>query len=136
MNENTKILFLAALILVVAIVSFNLNITGMASKGKTSITVTPANIVFGKYDSMKTISVAFKGIGTKGIDEQANLYRETGERIGQYGFEICGESTCYKDVTKQIRIGADLEAGKYYYKAQNARTGEEFKSNLFTVKYQ
>lgn len=142
MNENTKILVLAALVLVVAIVSFNLNITGMASK-ETSITVSPAKVVFAKsgtgvQSTSKMVSVVFKNIDDMGLDKGVDLMNADNDvKLVEDIMTICNRNTCTDDAVRQLRISAEFIGGSYYLKAENEIGFNKpkilVKSNTFTV---
>lgn len=149
MNENSKILVLAALVLVVAIVSFNLNITGkVGAEGKTMITV-PSKVVFERsggsiVNAARVVNVAFKNIGSEGLDSHVDLRYADDDTIAVSRImTICNRATCEDDVVRPLKISAGLASSKqgevveYYLQAQNKvgfnKPEIVVKSNTFTV---
>lgn len=135
MQEDRKVLFLAALIIVVAIVSFNLNITGKVTScdKSMSIVVGPSVVEFGKYDASKIINVAFKEIGNRGIDSDIKLYKANGVRVENNALKVCKKYICYDDVTSSYRVSRNLVGGEYYFEASRDRGDCKYKSNTFKV---
>lgn len=135
MNENTKILVLAGLVLVVAIVSFNLNITGkvVACSEDTIISVSPSKVVFDENDASKIINVAIKNIGNEGIDKDIKLYKSNGVRLEGNAISFCTDYQCYEDSAYSFKVSANLKDGEYYFVATRDNYGCKYTSNTFTV---
>jgi hypothetical protein len=89
MDQNNKILIGAALIILVAIVSFRYtDITGEVTKDAV-ISVSPSKVYFemrgdNVYDAAKLVTINVKP-GTYGVDRDLELYREDGSRVGGRG---------------------------------------------------
>ena len=135
MNENTKILVLAALVLVVAIVSFNLNITGKVTdcNDNTRIIISPTTLTFDRYDTAKSIVVSFEGIDSRGLDRDIDLYKENGARVETNFMRICSDYQCREDVTKSETLSVRYKGDTYYLQATRTNDGCVYTSNKFTL---
>lgn len=144
MNENTKILFLAGLVLVVAIVSFNLDITGQVTDScnpNMEITVSPTSLEFTKsgdhiLEGSKLITVNFENVDGRGLDKGVDLYRVgTGmdEKVLENFMTICNRNICTEDSMKTERASANLVGEEYYLRATRVNDGCVYRSNTFMV---
>ena len=141
MNKDTKVLLMAVVIILVALVSFNLNdITGRIINGSevSTLTVSPTIITFGNNDAATMITIGISP-GTNGLDKKILMYKV---RTGGYDTpidsktaNICTDSICYHDVTIGLRVDSGLKDGKYYFKAERENMDKEFVSNHFEVKH-
>ena len=139
MNKDTKILLMAVVIILVALVSFNFNdITGriISNSEVTTLAVSPTKIDFGPNDIAKMITIRVSP-GFNGINKKIMMHRvETGGYDSQITSEtanICTDSLCYDDVTISYRIDSGLKDGKYYFKAERENMGKVFVSNEFEI---
>jgi len=139
MDKDTKILLMAVVIILVALVSFNLSdLTGKVTKSdKTIIAVSPSVLTFGLHDSSKIITVRVSP-GEGGIRKRLLMYRvKTGgydSVVGSETVSVCNRDICYDDVTVSYRIDAGLLEGRYYFAAK-ARKGEQVgKSNILEIR--
>ena len=139
MDKDTKILLMAVVIILVALVSFNLSdLTGKVTKGdKTTIVVSPTVIEFGLHDTAKIVTIRVSP-GKEGIRDKLQMYRE---KPGGYDMAlssetvtICKGSQCYDDTTISYRIDAELIKGGYYFIAKNRDGDVVGKSNTLTIK--
>ncbi len=142
MDKDTKILLMAVVIILVALVSFNLSdLTGKVTSSS-SITVsspTGTTITFGKYDSMKIVSLNIN-VGSEAVRNQVDLYRESGARVGQT-FKIdksmsVGSMISNKRVSTTYSIGSDLDANnliRYYFGAKNKAGDVVLTSDKITI---
>lgn len=136
MNENTKILVLAALVLVVAIVSFNLNITGKVTdcNDNTRIVVSPITSTFDRYDTAKTLTVSFENVDSRGLDKDIDLYKASGARIQKNFMRMCRTNPCTEDVTLITDpISVNYKGNTYYLQAERKIDGCAYTSNEFTL---
>ena len=144
MEKDNKILLGAVLIMLVAMVSFNFNsITGKATTSSgVLVSAAPSELYF-SYDDLankpsKVVKVKVE-VDSQGIENQLDLYRSNGERIGGQGRELCRSSNnCRKGVyTVDFRIPSSLQEGSYFFRVQRrdfaGRSREVFNSNQITV---
>ena len=140
MNKDTKVLLMAVVIILVALVSFNLSdLTGkIISKSEIStLTVSPTIITFGIHDSATMITLRISP-GRNGVNQKLQMYEvKTSGNIQIDGetANICTDSICYDDVTISYRVDAGLRDEKYYFKAERENTDESFISNEFEIKH-
>ena len=141
MNKDTKVLLMAVVIILVALVSFNLSdLTGRIINGSevSTLTISPTIITFGNNDAATMITISISP-GTNGLDKKILMYKV---RTGGYDTpidsktaNICTDSICYHDVTIGLRVDAELREGEYYFKAERENMNKEFVSNYFEVKH-
>lgn len=140
MNKNTKVLLMAVVIILVALVSFNLNdLTGMVSSDITTLIVSPTVVNFEKYDAAKMITVGVSPSKPNGVNKKVEMYKCKNEKctssikFGSETANICTDSTCYSKVTISYRLDSGLKTGTYYFQAE--KDGKIFISNTFDIKH-
>jgi hypothetical protein len=139
MNKDTKVLLMAVVIILVALVSFNMSdLTGKIIKNSENaqLIISPTLVTFGKHDTARMITIQVSP-GKNGINQKLWLYRGDGRntQADSTTVNICTSSICYDDVTVSYRVDAGLKDGKYYFKAERENTGQKFVSNEFEVKH-
>ena len=140
MNKDTKVLLMAVVIILVALVSFNLSdLTGMQIRSDvTTLTVSPITTTFERYDTAKMITIRVLP-ADNGVDKKIEMYKckneqcTTSIRLGAETANICTSSTCSEDVTVSYRLDSGLRVGIYYFQAE--KDGEKFISNKFEIKH-
>ena len=139
MDKDTKVLLMAVVIILVALVSFNLtDLTGKVTKGSTAtITVSPSVVTFAKNEVAKMVTIKVSP-GKEGINRKLEFYivrsGSTDTRVGTESVNICRTSTCYEDVTVSYRLNSGL-SGKYYFIARDRRGVEIVgKSNIIEIR--
>lgn len=147
MNKDTKVLLMAVVIILVALVSFNLSdITGRQVSNmprSASVTVTGVPITFAKYQSQATINVGISISGGQ-VGNRLYLYRESEVKnvkmSSQYAISLCTGSYCKKDDLKSTyteTISPSLADGRYYYVLTGSVSVNDVvaTSDKFTVKH-
>ncbi len=137
MNKDTKILLMAVVIILVALVSFNLSdLTGKAVSDITTLTVSPTIINFGLHDSAKMITIRVSP-SKNGIDQRIQMYRkEWDTQVSSETATICTDSICYDDITISYRVDSRLRDGRYYFKAERENKNQAFTSNIFEIRHE
>jgi len=152
MEQNNKVLLLAGLIVLVAIVSFNFNgITGKAVSD-ISVEVEEASLVFHRdidgrmanYEApSKFVTV---NINTNGelIDRQIDLYKigNNGKdnKVGTASSKMsCSTSRCQGQFTHRLRIDQAVaevqqkDSEDYFVRVYQDKTRQSFNSNTFKI---
>ena len=137
MDKDTKVLLMAVVIILVALVSFNLNdLTGkVTTNNQASITVTPTLLTFAKNEAVKVLTINLD-LGTNVVDQKVYLYKESGIRVGSESLILCRSSSCgQKDINSMYRysINAGLNKGRYYFVARDRKNNIVAESNKFMV---
>jgi hypothetical protein len=140
MDKDTKVLLMAVVIILVALVSFNMSdLTGKASSTAAvsgiRITVEPASVTFAKNDAAKIVTVR-ASLGSNKVEDNLQLYNaQTNTRLGGKDLSLCRSSNCRQtdlQPSYQYSISANLKGGSYYFAAkQGANTVA--RSNTFYV---
>ena len=130
MDKDTKVLLMAVVIILVALVSFNLNDltgkptlnVGSASVSGASITVTPGSVSFGWNVEKMPLTVRVD-LGSNVADTKMNLYRcnpgEVEQKLGSHSIpKICGGSTCSGSSVRTYYADVGLNDGYYCFIAK------------------
>jgi len=157
MERDNKILLGAVLIMLVGMVSFSFSgVTGRVTRASNEVVVTasPDSLYFSYNDlnvGTKIVTVKLDILsGT--IENNLDLYRSNGERVGGRTASICrgasgyetgrgGSSNCERGTYYvNFKFDSELEEGKYFFRANGRETlsgssfdRQNFDSNLVTV---
>ena len=139
--EN-KTWIVVVLIILVALVAYNFKgMTGEITKEQiTKITVNPTKVSFGKYDTMKLLTIKVD-VGSVGVDKWLRLYKVTptgSVRVGSESITICNKNICYDDVTLTYKLSSGNKAGTYFFRAERdnydtSKNDIKFDSNKFVI---
>jgi hypothetical protein len=141
MDKDTKVLLMAVVIILVALVSFNLSdLTGKVIKSDTTtISVSPISFTFGKHDHARMMTIRVSP-GKNGIDKRLVMVESKRSgydtQISSETVRICGDEICYDDVTISYRVDSGLKEGRYYFKGKRQNTGQVFTSNKFEISHE
>ncbi len=137
MDKDTKILLMAVVIILVALVSFNYaDLTGDITKsGTSSMKVSPSTITFIKYQTKALITIEL--LVNEPVENEMYLYKVGSGKVGNQKITLCRSSTCSQaDLEKSYNyyLNSDLRDGIYYFVAR----GRQFNnivatSNKFTI---
>lgn len=114
MENNNKILVFAILIIAIAFLSFNLDMTGDVIKSKvTKLIVSPDKVRAGESLNIEI------NPGSYGVNRYVKFYTKEGDFMGSSNSLICEpralcvDSTCYEDVKMECKV-PNWEKGEYY----------------------
>ncbi len=146
MDKDTKVLLMAVVIILVALVSFNLNdLTGKAidkdelqSYSGLSRIVIPSSVTFGWEQNLKSVKVDFY-IGSEAVRNQVYLYDRNDKRKSVSVLIDRRSSPSSTISNKQVQdrsisLSLDLPKGNYYLGAKNRAGDIILESNYIAIK--
>ena len=114
--DGRKILLIVVLIILFFLAATNIkNLTGKVFGGEFKIEIYPKAIDCGRYDNSKVINI-FANTGPSGLDNKFYLHREDGTRVGGSSNNLCMDSICKGQYSKNYRIGCELNSGRYFFR--------------------